>query len=858
MIFQKGKPARLAMRVRKNMLGLGMVSAIALMGAQAGASEGNVAVDIKPQRMDQALLQLARQAGVQIIFPTSDVKGEKSPSVQGDIPVEAALGKILENSRFDFERTSKGLIVVKEKSASAAYSDEMSSGDDVSNNDTAFVLEEIVVTATKRNTSLQDTALSISVLTGGQLEKRGITSLGEVISSVPGVDMPSGAPGNTSIVVRGISTSVFGESPNSTSNQTTSSYLDELPLSLGVADIRMVDLERIEVLKGPQGTLYGQSAMGGVLRYITNKPSTEGFEGKVSGYISDVKNGGISHGLQGHVNVPVSETFAIRAAAYRYDNAGFIDSIGSDIKENANTEETIGGRLSLRWNVTDRITFDATYLRQEIDLGAEQSATNTFTPTPYTFPVVVPSDLTDINLSDPKMQHVNPSTFQDEVISAKLEVEFDAFNAMVLGAKKRADFDALLDTCLYVDLPGQGENGGTFRCPFTSDRDRDIETLELRLTSNEPIASFADWIFGVWYENKDDLYLVDTLDVVEDGDSATLFNAFTFVNGDIGENWDRTFDSNELAFYGEVGLNFTEDLKLTVGYRYSTVETNRETITADGFFDVLIGRDGALGVDPYTKEKVHTFKFNLEYQATDDVLVYALASSGYRAGGFNVGAFPFVPPSTYDSDTLWNYELGAKTSWLDGRLTLNAIGYQIDWNDIQLSVSNPPYYVTVLANAGKARIRGLELESNYYFDSNLVAGFNLSWKNAELRDDYVSSDVVIAAAGSQLPASSKLTYSLYADWSMALTSDMDLNVYAAHRYIGKRQGNLGSLDEFEAYSLTDVKVGVTHVNGVEVSLYADNVFNNIVATNLSRIGSYHLKSAINRPRTIGLRVGYSF
>lgn len=799
---------------------------------------------IASQDVGPALMALGEEAGVEIVLTQEVGRSTKLAGIDGEYTLNGALEKMLEGTGLVYEFVSDNSVVIL-KSDTTHRRKETAEGDSG--------LEEVVVTATKRSTSLQDTAMAISAVSGKELEERGIINITKALSLVPGVDLVSTAPGNSNIVIRGVATEQF--SPTGlTSNATTSTYIDDIPISLGTRDIRMVDLSHIEVLKGPQGTLYGQSAMGGVVRYMTNRPNFDRYEGGVSSYASDFNKGGFNYGTSGYFNAPISEDLAVRAVAYHYDNSGFIDVTADDVA-NANTEQTTGGRLALKWGISDRVMLDATYIYQKIDLGSEQSISNTFTPIPYAVGLNIPSDLKGPNLSDRKAQFLSPSSIKDQIVNLKLEVAFDTFTLFAMGSHKDANSNTLSDVCLYVDITGAPN--GQFRCPFDTSVQRDNDTFELRLVSNRSEDAFFDWIIGSWYEDTFTSYTVDDVAIAPPGDTILFFGIVPFTNGTVLENWDREVENHERAVYGELGLNFTDKLKLTLGYRWSHVKIDRRTIRADGIFDIFAARNAAIGLESNVSENVNTYKANLEYRLSDTILVYALASSGYRAGGFNVGAAPIVPPTDYSSDTLWNYEVGAKTSWLDKRVTLNISAYRIDWSDIQLRVTEPPTFVPTIINASRARIQGIELEAATLLTDEFTLFGSVELKDAELTEDVLLSSGAVYA-GAALPSSTKFSYTVSLNWRRPLITAADLVANVTHRYVDERPGPLGSGKILSGNDLTDVQFGVEHENGLRFTVFAENLFNNVVFMNQIDIGSFHILGGINQPRVIGFRFDYKF
>ena len=847
------------------------------------------AVDLPPQTIAESLNQLARQTGAQFLFPYQLANAIAARPVKGHFTLLQATQNLLHNTglssdlvdgvltispiycqqgeticdpnnlyghtdestkgkRMNIKNSTKrktllaGLIGVF---AAGGMTQAVAQGGEAATSQSA--IDEIIVTATKRETSLQDTALSINVLTGQDLEDRGITNVNDFINTIPGVSVSGGGPGVADIKVRGVGTS------NATadgSRGTTATYLDEFALSsvTSTRDIRLIDVERIEVVKGPQGTLYGKSAMGGIVRYITSKPSTDATTGKVSSYLSNTADSdGLNYGVNGHLNIPLADNLAVRLVGYHYDNDGFVDIAGAFAKEDADTEDTSGGRLSVRWNISDTSTLDFTYVNQRID-SAVPVISETFALTSAGPVTIQPADF-----ADPSAQNNIEWLFKDEYFNAKLDMEFDAFDLSVMASDKEFFSERYVDQGGYLNL---SESHAFQR--LTSDMG--TTSFEARLVSTNDGSDFVDWIVGVWYEDFED---EKPETIIHIGPDATPFG-IPATEGFLYRDAYSFNSSEELAIYGELSLHFSEQATLTLGFRRADVEVDRDIIRANG---VLDGADAPLiGVDQLTQEDVNTYKVNFEYQASDDVLLYAQATSGYRAGGFNpADPLAGTPPTSFESDTLWNYEFGAKTSWLDNRLVANASVYFIDWSDIQMSTqfvgSNGA--VTITDNVGEAEITGFEFELDYRATEYLTLGLGASLLDGEITALGPEVLPTTASLGDRLPGSAEETHSLYIDYVRPLDEGMDLSVRLTQQYIGDRLTALGAGGSVQgatiipSFDTTDLRIGITHENGIEASFFVNNMFNNISYTWVETMPQF-TRWRITQPKVMGLNIGYTF
>jgi len=878
---------------------LTIVCALCFISTSAAATNGpqqtrTYHLDLPEQTVATALNSLSEQTDIQVLFPYDIAAQLRSEPLLGRFSIELALERLLRDTGLHGGLTSSGVITISQTGsesttnqngkgkrmniknstkrktllaglvglfAAGGTAQVAAQGGEAATSQSA--IDEIIVTATKRETSLQDTALSISAIAGGDLNKLGITSYDEILSSVPGLTVVQSGPGESSVSFRGIATSPTGASGL---NSTTTYYIDEFPLSLagffGSIDVKLVDMEQIEVLKGPQGTLYGQSALGGVIRYITNKPNMEAIEGGLDVAYENVSSGGNGYKTQGYINIPLSENVAVRAVLYNYDRPGFLDNLSTG-NDDVDTEDTTGGRLALRWDISDRTAFNLLYYNQTARVRAGQGDSFNQINSIYT-PATgngAPTNVAPPNFDDPSYRsNIDPLTDRDaEVFNLKLDVSFDDFDLTLMGASKQREMFQDADVSQFFSLYDDTTNTLS-----TLSRKFDAKTFEGRLVSKGDGA--VDWIAGLWYE-KEDGDGTQTIVTLTPRTDLELF-AIPFANGDFIRDRVEFDDQEELSVYGEVGFRFTEQAKLTLGYRRANLKLDSGMLRADGVFDG--GSRAAIGVDESTEEDIDTYKVHFEYQFTDDILAHALASSGYRAGGFNRSGFTAVSAaSPYESDSLWNYELGVRTSWLDDSLTVNAVAYYIDWSDIQLATYDPESVSTKVQNVGKAEVFGLEAEVRYRVTESLDFGANYGYTDAKLAEDLLSEvtdpPTVLAADGTRLPGSVNDSFSLFVDWESSLTDTVSLLANASYIYTGSREGFLTASptavesEDIPSSDFINLSVSLRHTNGITLSLIANNLLDERSVQYRRGFGSSLVDTVVmNRPRVVGLNASYHF
>ena len=586
-------------------------------------------------------------------------------------------------------------------------------------------LEEIIVTAQKRSQDLQNVPISITAIGSDELERIDSVNLGDFARRVPGLSFRNTGPGQNQIVVRGIS------SPNVILRPTTGQYLDDTPVSalgFGALDAGLFDLERIEVLRGPQGTLYGGGSMGGTVRFITAKPdfSTMSVRGDVS--LASTEGGAESHAVNAGINLPFSDKVALRASGYLREDGGWIERTrrlatynprvlsqyqadpSQPIERDVNDQDTRGIRLLLGIQPTQSLSITPSVFYQRISMD---SPPNFDEP-----PGSQDRQLQTRSTSEP---------IEDEYALSNLTVKYDSGSLEWLSSSSYFERDRfeILDSStvpLALFYPVQ-----TTLVPAQTINDLRNHAFveELRVSTNGE--GRLNWIAGVYYADN-------TLLQLQTSAAPGFSQQVMPIPNDLFARNDRRLNTKDKAVFGEISYRLFDTLTATVGLRAfeseSTSIVDRSGLLAAGIAQEPTVTSSDDGINP---------KFQLSWQATPDALVYATAAKGFRAGGGNP-PFPAAfcaadlaalgltdAPAEFEPDTLWNYEVGAKSRWLDNRLSVNGALYHIDWTDVQQSVSLGCGF-GFLGNFGSARSRGAEFEiAAKVFDSLLLstgAGYN--------------------------------------------------------------------------------------------------------------------------------------
>jgi iron complex outermembrane recepter protein len=726
-------------------------------------------------------------------------------------------------------------------------------------------IEEVVVTALKRESTLQDTPIAISALTSESLERIGADDFADFVGSVPGLTIRDNGPGSTRPIIRGIA---------SPGEPQVGVYFDDAlvvgaPGTTNDAGIRSpelkpFDLQRVEVLKGPQGTLYGGGSMGGTIRFITNKPNAEEFEGKISIEGSSVRYGDEGYQVNGMVNVPIiKDQLALRVVAFKRDDPGFIDNVAVG-KNDINDVDTEGGRVILRWTPTDRLALTGAIYYQDQNVGGGFH----YNPS--------------IDKDDPQTNVLSNEPYNDEQVlyNFKLEYSFDWAEAMYSGSW----FDR---NAVYRFH--NGFTGIPFP-PVLSTQPEPLQAVshEFRLSSSGD--NVVDWTVGAFYSDRN--AFVDSR-VQYPGADGNVADDTIFL-------FRRTVNSSLLqkAVYGEATWHVNDRLALTAGVRYYDVESgsevvNRVNIPGIGLPSGTPGRNL-----PFQRNVTRgsddgaIFKAHIGYDVSDDILVYASFSQGFRPGGANQNTSSIAltdpsnvgVPEAFKSDSLDSYELGIHSQWLDRRLTLNAAVYYIDWEDIVLGGRSATGLFGFLLNADSAEATGFEIESALDVADDFRITAALSYVDAKLTTDAPANRASSTLSrsgldGDALPDVADWTFNTSAEYGQQFPwfGGVRGYVYLNANYTGESAADFNpflldintlvptttpnsSYNKQGDYVIVDLRVGI-EADDWNASLFLDNVFDERGPSHVFEDGTFRLDPGLNfieRPRTFGISFDKDF
>ena len=738
-------------------------------------------------------------------------------------------------------------------------------------------LQEIVVTAEKRNSTIQDTPISLTAITGEQLQAQGISDMKGVIAEVPGISMRSSGPGQTELEMRGLASS-GGSSP------TVGFYLGDTPLSAPpftptgkvVIDPDLFDLNRVEVLRGPQGTLYGSGSMGGTIRLIPNEPDLHKIEGNIDTLVSGTQGGGVNPGFNAMFNIPlIDNVLALRVVFTEKYVSGWINRdvvanfpypvnpcpgwgtgctrgnvLAQPITQSishVNWENLTGGRAALLFQPNDALSVDLTGLYQKIRTGGpsyyDQSPGASY-ETHYQ----------PANIAEP---------FSDSVGLVSLSINYDLSFAKLTSASSywRRTSEIAQDSTEGVEGLIATVFGIQEYVPnvFTENDTTYQLSQELRLASSG--SSRFQWLVGGFYSNLKQIY--NTYNAAPGFASLSLGGAAANPHGILFQSEDPYF-IKQIAGFGEVSYAIADAWKATVGLRHYDFRVNAGE-NQSGVFST--GNAQAVVAAYGTSFTGSVPKFNLEYQPNKNLTLYATASKGFRPGAANapipanIGCA--LTNASYSPDSIWNYEMGEKAQLLDRRLTINSDFFYIKWSGVQQQITQACGY-GVNANAGNARSYGPELE----ITAHLTDEWTLSAAGTYTSSEITHVNPAISAADPALVAGfpilniPKYTANAALMYVHPINTGYDFTARLMDSHVGSSTDVAFTYQELRAYDIVNLRLGAVS-NGLAGYFFVDNLTNkkadlSINTTSLSWVSPSTTRVSTNQPRTIGIEARYKF
>jgi outer membrane receptor protein involved in Fe transport len=700
-------------------------------------------------------------------------------------------------------------------------------------------LEEVVVTAQKRQERLQDVPVSLTVLSGDQIAKTVPQSLTDIAGYVPGLSVVSSTPGQTQIIIRGIGTDSAGL------GALVGTYVDDIQVGSNSSavrgglysfDLMPYDIERIEVLRGPQGTLYGAGNMGGLVKYVLVLPELTDLTGAAGVTANTIDHsGGTGWGIRAAVNIPlIADTLAIRLSGFRQDTPGYIDEVDLGLSDyNSYTQE--GGRFSGLLKLSDKLSVKLDALLQDIKANGSSA-------------IFVDRQTEQPIYGDFKTA-AGAATNEQKTRLYSLTVNWDVDFAALTSVSSWQSFDnpSVLD--FGPTNPGLPEALGATTLPSPQDFDLKHKfSQEVRLAS--PAGHRFQWMLGGYYtdevsQNNQKLFALDASGQQVPGVNPVI--SFYLP-------WDYT----EWAAFANGTVAFGERFDLAAGVRYAA---NRQSgdVTSYGLFI-----DGSLSPPSQPEsikfnEDVTTWMVSPQWHLTRNSMLYARVATGYRPGGYSFALDP-VSPRTFKSDSLTNYEIGYKTTVLDSRLSLDLSAYDIEWKDVQVTLVDPVLQTQYFGNGDTARSRGAEAGAAYSAAGGLSLGATVSFTDAHLT---ANAPGIGGVDGARLPLSPRWQASLRADYQHKLRGDVNFQAGVGWRYADNQWTIVSSNPESSLETQprpVDAYLGLqfTHIS---TRLFVRNAFTSepglsILNDRSPTAGPYTLARV--QPRTIGVVIDAKF
>ncbi len=757
-------------------------------------------------------------------------------------------------------------------------------------------IEEVVVTATKREARIQDIPFSINVQTEEDIRRLGATDLEELSRNIAGLAIQNLGPGQSQVAIRGVSAGQIVRDQPGVKEQ-VGVYLDEsvISLSLFTPDFDLYDLNRVETLRGPQGTLFGSGSIGGTIRYITNQPQLDTFEGSVEAELNTITDGEVGGHLKGMINAPFADgRAAIRAVGYTTQYGGFIDALreGGGVDEDVNSGSRNGARVALTFTPSDRLTITPRVVYQEIETDGfnRQEVYNLFA-NPFT------TTRPAIQLGEREQYLLLREEFSDETLLADLVVEASVGDYAITYVGSLMDREILvsrdasaLSGSVSVDL-GFPDEAVTLPSNLRDTTDLQQNTHELRVASMAP--GRLQWVLGAFISDTDREYMqrlpTPGYDAFTDatlgaGTSAAVANGFP---ADSPFNSDLPYDIQQTAIFGEVSYDLTDRFNLTVGGRWYDFDEER-TITTGGLFAA-----GDSNVLDETSSDGFTPRILASFDVNDNFTINAQAAQGFRLGGVNdplntalctpEDLLIFGEFQDYDDETLWNYEIGVKSRFANG-ITLNAAAFYADIEDLQVTLDAGSCSSRISFNVPEAESSGVEFELGGMATEALEFSLVGSVINSEFKSTVTDATGAVlggVADGNRLASVPELQLAATGTYYFPLNfggNQSDAYVSATVQHVGDRftqpgdqvpgagqfvsglpfggaTGNeVTSVDlELDEFTILNLRAGILKETWDAV-LYIDNVTdeNANLSFDRERGGRARLGFRTNQPRTVGV------
>ena len=765
------------------------------------------------------------------------------------------------------------------------------------------VIEQIIVTAQKRATALQDVPFSIAAMGGEQIRSSGSANVVDLSRNFAGLTIADLGPGQSQVAIRGISAGqVIRDQPGV--KEQVGIYLDESPISIALftPDLDLYDLDRFEVLRGPQGTLFGAGSLSGTLRYITAQPELGKFGGSAEASVVNGSETSFGGSIKGAVNLPMGEHSAMRIVGYYNELPGFIDArrLDGSVDEDVDTGSKVGARVAMTFQPSENVSITPRIVYQKLDTdGFPRVDVFNILANPYT------TSEPQVRLGRREQYIQLEEGLEDDFTLADLKMDFKLGGLTLTSVTSYTDREVVVTrdaTTLTGSVSYDIEFPEIVRLSSALVDTTDLQALsqELRLASDS--GGLFEWLVGVFYQDVDRDYSqflpTPGWDAATGIDNASL-NAVTdspFFSG-------LVYDFKQFGVFGEGTVRFNEQWSLTAGLRYYDFDEDRILNFGGAFADVTVDLAGSTSSDGFSPRAI------LAYDATDDVQLTLQAARGFRLGGVNdpinvplcseEDIEVFGSQRTWDDETVWNYELGAKMQFAERRVTLNMAAFYSDIEDLQATTDAGTCSSRIVFNVPKARALGMEAELFARPNDNWDFGISATWVDAELRSSVTSTSdgetTVVGGLeeGKRLPTAPEFQAVASVGYTQPFAQGLDGFINFTIQHVGSSYSqfadntdNFGLIAanpgdypgsarlipfgdpnlvtfafdaELPEYTLGNLRFGVQRETW-EAALFVNNLWDEraLLALDRERGRSARVGYVTNMPRTYGLTVRLNF
>jgi iron complex outermembrane receptor protein len=855
---------------------LALCVALCAIGTAKAESGKVYDVDLPAQSVATALNGLSEQTGVPVVFPYDLARDRKSNPVNGRYTLLDALDVLLRDTGLSGGLSDKGVLTISRSRSRTQQNGETfvtpnenegssengirtsaprkrgvaavlaslaavfsASAQEVTPSSSS--LDEVVVTAQKKSERLQDVPVPVTVLNANDLAINNQVLLRDYYATVPGFNVTPNYVATQNLSIRGITT-------GGSSTPTVGVTIDDVPFGASagphanhVPDIDPGDLARIEILRGPQGTLYGADSMGGLVKFVTIDPSTDAYTGRIEGGTSYVYNGAEpGFNLRASANIPLTDALAVRVSGFTRQDPGYIDNPVLH-SNGVNEERADGGRLSALWQASNNISLKLSALFQQIKPEGLDEVDVPTTGHPQT-----------TGLQGLQQNSISGVGSQDTTIqaySATLKANLGAIELTSLTGYNRVKETDSLDWgfAFGADIQNAfGVNG----VPYSEFDDFDKVTQEIRLSGS--LWNGVDWLLGGFYTHENDQggFHVDAQNTATGAIVGQFWNKF--------QNEPDTFQ--EYAPFADLTYHFTDRFEVQLGARESYIQRTLQETFQTGVYTSEVLHKPAPVIGPHTDYSANAFTYlaTPQFKISPDIMVYARLASGYRPGTPNLPTLGV--PRESNADKTKNYEIGAKGDFLDHKLSIDASVYYIDWTDIQITLIDPTTHYVYNTNGSGAKSEGVEFDVTVRPLDGLKVDAWVVYDDAALTQAFPSQSPIYGVPGNRLPLASRFSGNLSAEQDFRITSAMTAFIGGMASYVGDRTGVFTATplrQDFPSYTKTDLRTGLRYDDWT-VNVFANNVADVRGLVN-GGIGYFYVPARIYiTPRTIGVNVVKTF